>query len=205
MKNKLAVLLVLIPNIALADITGAGDSMIFGELMKQTGMLAEQIESIKETVDLQKRLEEMEQLKAIKQISNEGKALAQTIDNVNDINSSVNDAQNNPFGLSGIQKDINYINSMAQNADNPSDYAAFAKRLEHLKILGKANQEAKKKLGEGTNEAEDNKTTAVNVTIMTDLLINNEASNNRRKAHETNAIKDLMGGNGYSDMYKEGQ
>lgn len=186
-----------------ADMTGAGDAAILAQLVEQFTVLKEQYDKVVETVDIQKRIEEMEQLKAIKRISDEGQALGELYNISDDFRYSWERDKNNPFGLRALESDLQRIQKMAKDAENGRDYAAFTARLKRLKVFGQANEKSSKKISGGSNESDDIKTTAINVTLMTDILIDNENSKTVRQAHEMKAIKDLMGNNSYSNIYNE--
>lgn len=183
------------------DMTGAGDAAILGELMTQTEKLLEQVKATKETLDVSKRLEEMEQLKAIRAISNEGLALNEIINNINELGDISEDIQRGPYGVNSTTNELEDLSEKINGVENKRDYANLAADLRRLRFLGKANTASMQKTAGGSNEADDNKSTATNTMIMSNILIENEKRKTLRKAHESSALKDTIFSNSYSNIY----
>jgi len=180
-----------------------GDGAIIAQLQMQTAKMVEQLKTVSEALDVNKRLEEMESLKFVKQISEEGQALRGIVSDVNEATSIIDDQANNPFGHDDITNEIDRLSERLGNAENAKDYANIMSDLKRLKILGNANRNAMKNAAQGTDEQEDIKSTSTSTMIMADILIDQEKRRTIMKAEEQSAIQSLMGSNGYAELYGE--
>jgi len=208
MKRAIAGLLcmALVSPSVLADATGAGDAAILSELTAQTTKLAEQLKTMREALDINKRMQEMEEMRAVHVVVREGMEMKNILDNVSDMENEINTMTNSPGGLDQTQSDIERFQ---RNLDHASEeeglsqaksYAYLMADLKRLKFLGTANRETMKKMGQGTNETDDTKAIATNTMIMSDVIVEKEKRETRRRGNEVNALQELMGGVKYSSM-----
>lgn len=191
---------------ALADVTGAGDAAILSELTVQTGKMAEQLKSMREAVDINKRMQEMQELRAVHVVVREGMEMKNILDNVSDMEKEIATMSNSPGGLDQMQSDISRFESNMNHASDEEgitqakSYAYVLSDLKRLKFLGTANRETMKKMSKGTNETDDTKAIATNTMIMSDVIVEKEKREARRRGNEVNAMQQLMGGMRYTSM-----
>ncbi|MCP3671502.1 MAG: hypothetical protein GY814_13945 [Gammaproteobacteria bacterium] len=186
---------------SLADATGAGDAALLSELMAQTKQLLEQVRELKEQVNITRRLEDMQQIKAVKAISTEGSAMVEVIRNLDSIADEVEDSRDNPLGAAAVERELDYFDRRVDSAQDAKDYARLAADLKRLKFLGQANEASMRNNSSGSNEADDNKSTATNTIIIANILVEQERRNRVRQAHEEAALKDMLRGSSYSSLY----
>lgn len=209
MKHFAALLcLVLISHSALADMTGAGDAAILTELTAQTAKLAEQLKTMREALDVNKRMQDMEALRATHVVVREGLEMNKILKHVGDMQRDINEMTNNPGGFDQTESDIARFKNSLDSASNKEglnqakSYSYIVSDLKRLQFLGQANRETMKKMGEGTNETGDTKAIATNTTIMSDVIVEKEKRETRRRGNEVNALQDMLGGAKYSSMHK---
>ena len=183
--------------------TGAFDGAIFAELQVHTAKLLDNIERLTESLDISKRMEEMESLKSVKRISAEGLALKKVVNDIENIDEIVEDKSHNLLNQKDLLNQIDSLQYQIDNADNPRAYANLASDLKRVRFLGQANKAAMKQLIQGSNEADDNKSAATASLIMSDILIKREEREAITKAEEMQALQAIIGNNGYSELYGE--
>lgn len=183
--------------------TGAFDGAIFAELQVHTTKMLDNIKRLTESLDISKRMEEMEALKSVKRISAEGLALKNVINDIENIDGIMEDSRHNLLNQKDLLNQIDSLQYQIDNADNPRVYANLANDLKRVRFLGQANKAAMTQLIEGSNEADDNKSAATASLIMSDILIKQEEREAILRAEETRALQAIIGNNGYSELYSE--
>jgi len=183
--------------------TGAFDGAIFAELQVHTAKLLDNIEKLTESLDISKRMEEMESLKSVKRISAEGLALKKVVNDIGNIDEIIEDKSHNLLNQKDLLNQIDSLQYQIDNADNPRAYANLANDLKRVRFLGQANKAAMKQLIQGSNEADDNKSAATASLIMSDILIKREEREVMTRAEEMQALQAIIGNNGYSELYDE--
>ena len=183
--------------------TGAFDGAIFAELQVHTAKMLDNIERLTESLDISKRMEEMESLKSVKRISAEGLALKKVVNDIGNIDGIIEDKSHNLLNQKDLLNQIDSLQYQIDNADNPRAYANLANDLKRVRFLGQANKAAMKQLIQGSNEADDNKSAATASLIMSDILIKREEREAMTRAEEMQALQAIIGNNGYSELYGE--
>lgn len=192
-----------------ADMTGAGDAAILAELVSQAKTLKEQLQSVRETLDVSKRLEEMETLKTIKSVHEEGRALGDLISETEQMQNEYKKFVADPSSFNQTRDEISWLGSALKNAKDDQNaaksYANIMADVKRLNFLGKATKESEKKLISGTNQEDDGKITASNTFIMSQLLLENEERDQKRRANNTNVMQGVLGNAGYSALGEESE
>lgn len=193
--------------VSYADMTGAGDAAILAELVSQAKTLKEQLQGMRETLDVSKRLEEMETLKTIKSIHEEGRALGDLVDETEQMQREYKKFVADPTSFNRTSEEISWLGSALKNSKgNPNavkSYANIMSDVKRLNFLGKANKESENKIINGTNQDDDGKITASNTFIMSQLLLDNEEREQKRRANNTNVMQGVLGNAGYSALGEE--
>lgn len=187
---------------AAADATGAADAAILAQLQTQTARIVEQLKTVGETLNVSKRLEDMEQLRFVKRISAEGDALKGIVSDVKDATGMVNDQRQNAFNHQDVVDQIDYLENRANNADDAGDYGNLMSDLKRVRMLGQANRATMVKLSQGSDEQDDIRGTATNTMIMADILVEQEKRRAMIRSEEVNAMQQLFQSNGYSELYE---
>jgi len=175
-------------------------------LAAQSESLLEQIKQGVEYINVSKRLEEMEQLKQVKEISEEGVALAEMFVNIQDIEKELMRFSKDPLGANKTIKEIERLRRTLKNANKlegtarGETLANMVADLERLKFLGKAKKATMKKVKKGLNEQDAIKGTAQSTLLMSDLLFGQEERESIRRSQETNAVLELIEGVNYSSV-----
>lgn len=195
-KYILTLLCLLFANATQADVTGAGDAAILGELVAQTKMLAQELQKIEDTINIQKRIEQLEELKAAKKLYEEGKAFQNIVKNVARGKASMERMKDNPFGTQGIIQDVNWLDTAIEEAEEAGDYAHIAVELRNLRFLGQANSASTEKIAKGTNQEENTQITSSNTSIVANLLLKEEERRMKIEMAEEKIFKALFLGEG---------
>jgi len=183
---------------AAANATGTGsDAALLGELQIQTAKMVEELKTIRDTLDISKRMEDMQQLKVIKQVSAEGEALSGILYDVEEGQGIIDKSKGNAFNHNDIENQIAYLENRAERADNPQAYARMLADLKRIRFLGQANDASIKKISEGSNETDDIKTSAVNSAILAQIEANRAADAALRKNAEISALQDPTSDSNY--------
>ena len=193
-----------------ADMTGAGDAAILQELVAQSQTMLKQLHAVKDTLDVSRQLAEMEQLKTIREVSNEGNQLRSLIGNAQEGYSLVTSTSEDPFGLKSTQSEIDYIQASLETArssqsslQSARSYANILSDLKRLKFLGQANAESIKKISEGTDDIQNKAITASNTSIMAQLMIEDERRKAAARASDSETFIDMLHGVNYQSMTNE--
>lgn len=200
--KRIGFLLLCMPGIAFADITGTGDAAILAQLQVQTAKIVDQLKTVSETLDVSKRMEEMEQLRFIRRISAEGEALKGIVSDVNEATGLINDQRTNAFNHQDVVDQIEYLESRSGNAEDVGDYANLMADLKRVRMLGQANRQTMVLASRGTDEQEDIKSTSTSTMIMADIMVEQEKRRAMLRAEEVNAMQQLFKSNGYSELYE---
>lgn len=192
-----------------ADATGAGDAAIVSQLVAQLKVLREQLADVRETLNVSKRLESMEELKTVKEVHEEGSALSDLMDENEQLKRDFGDFVDDPSSLNRTEGDIAWLGDALKDAkDDPNAVRAYGQIMadvRRLKFLGQANKASEEKIIKGTNEKDDQKITASNTFIMSQLLLENEEREQKRRANNTNVMESVIGNTGYSALGKESE
>lgn len=176
--NKLTLVLLLVSHTSFADITGAGDAAILGQLVTQTGKIVDQLNQAKEALNVSKYMQEAERLKQVKQLSQTGAKFAQLLDDMDGLNGA--DSWDDPFGLKSVTGEIETLESEIESAKNKGDkeksrrYARILKNLKKVKFLGEANKKSQSSVASGANESDLVRVSAESSLIMSSLLQSKE-------------------------------
>ena len=178
--NKLILVLLCVSQNSFADLTGAGDAAIVSQLVVQTGKIVEQIQQAKEALDISNYMQNIEQLRQIKTLSNTGAQFGQLFNNINTGLDDVNNWESDPFGLKSVNSEIETLEHEIEAAKNKGDlekskrYARTLKNLKNIKFLGEANEQAQKAVSTGNNELDLTRVTAESTVVMSALLQSKE-------------------------------
>lgn len=182
-----------------ADMTGAVDAAILSETVVHTGQNAKSLEveiksfqTFMESLDISKRIEKMEQLKTVKQLSDAGRKLNVFLENISDVIEGGNDLFGNKLGLEKIKSDAQWLNSSIKNAETAGDVTHVMIELKNLRFLGQMVTESKKNLGKGTNDLENKQITAINTTVISDLMLRKETEDKRQDAQVRSHNDEVM-------------
>ncbi|MCG8313816.1 MAG: hypothetical protein MI976_11415 [Pseudomonadales bacterium] len=195
---------------AKSDMTGAGDVAIVEQLIVIVEQTNQQIKQFQEMTDISKRLEEMESIKTVKKVTDQGEQIGHLIAELEETVSLVGDLQKDPGGLKDIERTIMYLEQDLNRADSKQGLEkakAYSRLISDLKRLGfiqKANAMAMEQLAAGTNEEQNQQISTTNSTIMTDILVRREEREKIKASHEVKAVNELLRGNKYSSMVKSG-
>lgn len=200
--KRIGFLLLCMPSIAFADITGTGDAAILAQLQVQTAKIVDQLKTVSETLDVSKRMEEMEQLRFIRRISAEGEALKGIVSDANEATGLINEQRTNAFNHQDVVDQIEYLESRSGNAEDVGDYANLMADLKRVRMLGQANRQTMAQAARGTDEQEDIKSTSTSTMIMADIMVEQEKRRAMLRAEEVNAMQQLFKSNGYSELYE---
>lgn len=202
-RGMVMVTAVLLAGTVRADVTGAGDTAIIAQLKAQTAKMVEQLKTITDTLDVSKRLEDMEQLRFVRRLSAEGEALRGVVSDYNEAAGIVAEQGENPGNIGDIDRQIRRLEARIANSEDTGDYAHLLADLKRIRMLGQANRESMEKAAQGTDEQQDIKSTAANSMIMADIMVNNEREEAQKRAAEHRAMKELWRDNGYAELYDE--
>lgn len=201
------VIIAMLSSIARADMTGAGDAAILSQLVAQGKILAEQLTNIRDTLDVSKRLEDMETLKTVKNIHEEGRALNDLLSETEQLRRDYAEFVDDPTSFNRTEEEITWLGeALRDSKDDPNAVKAYASLMvdvKRLRFLGQANRASEKKIIAGTNQEDDGKITASNTFIMSQLLLENEAREQKRRANNTNVMQGIIGNTGYSALGTE--
>ena len=160
---------------ASSDITGAGDAAVFAQLVTMTNNLVEQVETLQNALDVSKKIEELEQAKAIRTLSDAGKNLVQSMDNIRDAKDTVDDIVDDPFSTKSITNEINDLERKLESAKNEEvkarKYARILRGMKNVRLFGQIVDDNKNKITEGMNDSDAVKSTAESNTVIADLLL----------------------------------
>lgn len=194
-------------NTAMADLTGAGDAAILSKLIEQMAVMREQLEQAKDSVNIGKRMEQMEKLKSAKKLHAEGKAFKDMLDEYESIVSEIEGFRADPVGVDKPRSEMQWLNDALKGADTSSNsakaYASILMELKNLEFLGKANAASQEKLARGTNTEEESQITASNTLIMSKILLEREARAQEAAANNASIVSDVLGNPGYSALSTE--
>jgi hypothetical protein len=196
-----------LPLPALADLTGAGDAAIVKQLVEQAKIMREQLQNTRDTLDVSRRLEEMESMKAVKSVHEEGRALTNLISETEGLQREYKDFVDDPSSFNRTEGEISWLGEALRDAKDERNaaraYASIMTDVKRLNFLGKANRESEKKLISGTNQEDDGKITASNTFIMSQILIENEEREQKARANNVNVMESVLGNTGYSALGEE--
>ena len=182
------------------------DAAMLKQLAMQLSELRKQTEGIKKTIDLTKRLEELESVKHIKSISESGQYFKSALDETDKLIKTVQNHRDDPFSLNSTDREIDRLLHRIDQAKNSKDkaraYANVISSLQRLKFLGKVKDKSMKTLSTGANEQDRDMIIANNTTIMADLLIQNEKEKQIEKSKRTEQIE-VMRQSAYEQMYQK--
>ena len=190
--NKLIFGFLLVSQPVLADLTGAGDAAILSQLVTQTKKIVEQIGQAKDALNISKYMQEIEQLKQVKELSDTGSQFGALFSNVDAIGNEASDWESDPFGLKSIKSEISTLQAGIESAERSGDfekakkYSKVLKNLKNIQFLGEANAKNQEAIGKGANELDLNRINAESSLIMTTLLQNKEQ---REVEEELNRVK----------------
>jgi hypothetical protein len=190
-----------------ADMTGAGDAAIVSQLVAQAKILREQLVDMRETLDVSKRLERMEEVKTVKEVHEEGTALKDLMDETEQLKREYGEFVDDPASFNRSKDEITWLGDALKDAKHSKNkvkaYAAIMADVRRLRLLGKANEASEKKIMKGTNERDDQKITASNTFIMSKILLDNEAREQKRRANNTNIMDGIISNSGYRSLGEE--
>jgi len=190
-----------------ADLTGAGDVAIITQLVEMVEQGHQQIMKLKEALNISKKMEQFEQLKVIKKISDEAQALHGLIEDVKHLEDDVNDLIADPFTLDPIEREIEWITRKMRRAEGSDDavksYARILMELKNLKFLGAATAKSKEKLRSGTNNEANQQISASSDLICAELLIKSAKRQQLIDANNTSIMLKTLKNRSYSSMASE--
>lgn len=210
MKKRISTLLItcLLSVNANADLTGAGDAAILTQLVEMTKNTVQQLETLKETLDAQKILTEMEQLKGVKELSDAGSDLGEIFGNIEKGANTFNDIKSDPFGLDKIESEISYVQRKIEQAEDKDDLSSakawtdVLKGLKRIKFLGQANESNLIKLQKGTSQNDLDKIGAESALISATAEATRLQREERQEAYNAELLQTLMNGYDYSVKVK---
>jgi hypothetical protein len=189
-----------------ADITGAGDAALYAQMVQMVATVKDQLQTLRDTLNVQEQLKELEALKEIKELSVAGKELKGMFSDINDINNTIEDFENDPYGTKKTEREIDYLRQQLSDADSASGtkkgamYSSILANLENLQFLGKMNESNARKIANGITQGDAQKTTAENTLVMSTLLQNREQREAARSSREADAVHQFMSGSKYGGM-----
>ena len=192
-----------------SDITGAGEAAVFSQLVTMTNNLVEQVETLQNALDVSKKIEELEQAKAIRTLSDAGKNLVKSMDNLNDAKDTANGLVNDPFGIDSINSEISDLErkiTAANNEENGSlkarKYARILRGLKNVKMFGQIVEDNKTKISQGMNDTDAIKSTAESNTVIADLLLQEHQKEIREDAENSAVFEGIFKAGKYNDLGK---
>ncbi len=175
-----------------ADMTGAGDAALLTQLVEMVEQGYQQLVKLKDALDISKRMEEYEQLKSVKRLATEGRAIVELYNDMKDFKDEVQYLTNDPFNTTPINKEIDWVSRSMHGAKGNKNavkaYANILLEMRNLKFLGKAVEKSKNKLASGTNEEDNKQISASSSMIAADILIRNEQRVRQKEANDTSII-----------------
>ena len=177
----------------LSDVTGAGDASIVAKLTSMLKVLNEELREVKKQVNIAEQLRQMEALKQVQQVADNGKDLSNLFAEALETDRLVNEVNAEPDrGYDQAQGELDsYINSAerAQNFNGMSRAYRMSRvlsDLDRLSILGTAQNRATTRAAtQGLSQADANRSTATSTGIMTQLLIQGEERRKRIELQQT--------------------
>ena len=198
--------LLLVAQSTVADPTGATDTAILQQLVALLKSANEQVQEFRKQVSISENMQEMEQLKAVKRLADDGRAMKEMINEGQKLNGQLEDLRLSPLGSSQTERDIASLKNQIKDAKGMDDinkakaYSRMLADLDRLRFLGKAQSESVKKIANGTNEADNTAVAATSTMIMSDLLLQNEEREQRKRVQEVKALTDTLRNMNYSGM-----
>lgn len=196
MKKFLA--LIFISNISFADVTGAGDAALLTQLVTMTTTLNKSLTTLRETTDLTKKLENLEQASWVKEVSKAGKQINEIANNIDDSIDTANDIRSDPLGLDSTEQEIESIKSAMERAGvkqgtaKARAYARIMKDLERMRFVGQTQRSIIENKQDGENSDDALKNTSDTSLMMLDIARSNEERKLRRSSNEVTALSDLL-------------
>ncbi len=179
--------------------TGAVDAAILTETVIHTGQNAEsittrlaQLETMLENLDISRRIEQMEQLKAVKQFTDTGRAMHKFMDGVQGVYDKANNLKETQFGFKTLKNDVQWLEGAIKDAADGRDAANIMVELKNLSFLGKMVRESKVEIGGGSDDVGNKRITAVSTTIMADLMQIQAVDAKQDKEHKDKNTKEVM-------------
>ena len=174
---------------------GFSDKAIIAKLTTQIKKMETTIKTLKGSLDLQKKIQNFEQLKAAKRLSDEGREMIKLVNQTESLYRDIQRFTDDPVGINGIRSDIDNIASRLDYAKRKRDkgqmvkeYANTLVELQNLKVMSKVNEMNKKKIMSGTNDSEKKGIVARNTQILAEIEIQKQQDELKQQTIESELI-----------------
>jgi len=184
-----------------------GDGPIIAQLVEQVNLMNQQIQKAKDQLNIAKRLHEMEQLKSVKKLMGEGKAMQELLRETDELKRNIKNFKNDPFGTHELDNEISSLKKAISNTkNNPHSqraYSSLLARLTNLRFLGKAQEASRDRMSGGANEEDNQNIAATSSMIMSDILLQNEIRAKKERGADLDIANSIMNTTGYKGLFEE--